>query len=360
MHAVLAGIPQSLRPAVLIASACALLLLATALLLPRAAPPAPPLTTGAAADADAAVRLDARVARRSGNELLWQLPPASTPLRAALFAAPGCTIRATDFFDASPGCPRCAGLPEERRFTRAALARGYAVLSVSSRAECWSLDAAGGGEEEGGGSELAAVESIIKWWTTEEFPQLAGLPLVGIGASSGGYFLSALAARVRFSSVAVMIAEGVYGAMADIPAGYPPALFVHMPKDAERAGLVAGSMRKLKAKRVDVREIRCDDFAVSAEVLAERVPGLTRAVADALVDVLRRKGFVDDKGFLKKDGRSTPWKKAAKEAKVLPEGFNLERHVNEELNVAYAYHEFTSLKNTEIFEWFESHMKHKD
>ncbi|RLM79271.1 uncharacterized protein C2845_PM12G07550 [Panicum miliaceum] len=310
MHAILPGIPQSLRPAVLIASTCALLLLATALLLPGA-PPAPPLTTSAAADSDAAaaaVRLDARVTRRSGNEVLWQLPPPSTPLRAALFAAPGCTIRATDFFDASPGCPRC------------------------SCPRCWSLDA-GGGEE---GSELAAVESIIKWWTTEEFPQLAGLPLVGIGASSGGYFLSALAARVRFSSVVVMIAEGVYGAMADIPAG----------------------LGKLKAKRVDVREIRCDEFAVSAEFLAERVPGLTRAVADALVDVLRRKGFVDEKGFLKKDGRSTPWKKAAEEAKVLPEGFNLERHVNEELNVAYAYHEFTSLKNTEIFEWFESHMNH--
>jgi len=76
------------------------------------------------------------------------------------------------------------------------------------------------------------------------------------------------------------------------------------------------------------------------------------------VDVLRRKGFVDEKGFLKKDGRKTLWKEAAEEAKVLPEGFGLERHVTEELNVAYAYHEFTSLKNTEIFQWFESHMNH--
>ncbi|KAF8670514.1 hypothetical protein HU200_050534 [Digitaria exilis] len=350
MHAILAAIPQSIRPAVLITSACALLLLATAVLLPRA-PPTPPLTTDAAA-----VRLDARVAHRSGNEVLWQLPPPSIPLRAALFAAPGCTIRATDFFDASPtpgGCPLCAGLPEERRFTREALSRGYAVLAVSSRAECWSL--AGSGED---GSELTAVESIIKWWTTEKFPHLAGLPLVGIGASSGGYFLSALSARVKFSSVAVMIAEGVYGAMAEIPAGYPPVLFVHMPKDAERAALVAENMGKLKAKHVDVREIQCVDFAVSAEFLAERVPGLTRPVADALVGVLRRKGFLDVKGFLKNDGRRTPWKKAAEEAKVLPEGFHLERHVTEELNVAYAYHEFTSLKNTEIFEWFESHMNH--
>lgn len=360
MHSILAGIPQSLRPAVLIASTCAVLLLATALLLPRAPPPAPLLTTDAHNDADAdadAVRLDARVTRRNGNEVLWQLPPPSSPLRAALFAAPGCTIRATDFFDASPGCPRCTGLPEERRFTRAALSRGYAVLAVSSRAECWSLDDGGGGDGEDG-SELAAVQSIIKWWTTEKYPQLAGLPLVGIGASSGGYFLSALAATVKFSSVAVMIAEGVYGAMAEIPTGYPPALFVHMPKDTERAQLVADSMGRLREKHVDVREIRCDDFAVSAEFLAGRVPGLTRAFADALVDVLLRKGFVDEKGFLKKDGRRTLWKEAAEEAKVLPEGFGLERHVTEELNVAYAYHEFTSLKNTEIFQWFESHMNH--
>ncbi|KAL6888204.1 hypothetical protein ACP4OV_009230 [Aristida adscensionis] len=350
MNALLAGIPPPRRPALLLASTCALLLLlATALLLPRA-PQLPTSSSSAAAAAEDAVRLDARVERRSGNEVLWQLPP-SAPPRAALFVAPGCTIRATDAFDASPGCPRCAGLPEERRFARAALARGYAVLAVSSRAQCWSLDD-GGGE----GGELRAVESIIRWWTTERHPQLAALPLVGIGASSGGYFLSALAARVRFSSVAIMIAEGVYAAMGEIPAGYPPALFLHMPKDAERAREVEASMAKLRASRVDVREIQCHGFAVGAEFLAERVPGLTRAVADALMDVLRRKGFVDGKGFLKKDGRSTPWKAAAVEAKILPEGFRLERHVTEELNVAYAFHEFTSLKNTEIFEWFESHM----
>lgn len=348
MHGVLARIPQPRRPAVLITSFGALILLATVVLLRSRAPLSLPRTPPSTA---AAVRLDARVTRRSGNEVLWQLP--LSPPRAAVFVAPGCTIRATDFFDASPGCPHCAGLPEERRFTRAVLRRGYAVLAVSSRAKCWSLDAASDG------SELSAVESIIKWWVKEEHPQLGGLPLVGIGASSGGYFLSALAARVRFSSVAVMIAEGVFAAMEEVPAGYPPTLFVHMPKDAEREREVAASIGKLRAKRVDVREIQCDGFAVSAEFLTARIPGLTRAVADGLLGVLRRKGFLDEKGFLKKDGRSTPWKQAAEEAKVLPEGFRLERHVTEELNLAYAYHEFTSLKNGEIFEWFESHMDRK-
>uniref|UniRef100_A0ACD5Z8D8 Uncharacterized protein n=1 Tax=Avena sativa TaxID=4498 RepID=A0ACD5Z8D8_AVESA len=346
MHSLLARIPQPHRPVVLVASSCALILLATALLLPRA-PPAPPLTT------PPAIRLDPRVEHRSGNEVLWQLPPG--PPRASVFVAPGCTIRATDFFDASPGCPRCAGLPEERRFTREALRRGYAVLAVSSRAECWSIDAAASGD----GSELAAVASIIDWWLKEQHPELGGLPLVGIGASSGGYFVSALAARVRFSSVAIMIAEGVFAAMHEIPAGYPPVLFVHMPKDAERAQMVVASIGQLKSKNVDVREIRCDAFVVSAEFLAARIPGLTRTVADALVDVFRQKSFLDEKGFLKKDGRRTPWKKAADEANVLPEVFALERHVTEELNIAYAYHEFTSLKDGVIFQWFESHMNRK-
>jgi hypothetical protein len=74
------------------------------------------------------------------------------------------------------GSPRSASSV----FTRVALGCGYAVLAVSNRAECWSLDA-GEGEE---GSELAVVESIIRWWTTEEFPHIGGLPLVGIGVSS--------------------------------------------------------------------------------------------------------------------------------------------------------------------------------
>uniref|UniRef100_A0A0D9VE24 Alpha/beta hydrolase fold-3 domain-containing protein n=1 Tax=Leersia perrieri TaxID=77586 RepID=A0A0D9VE24_9ORYZ len=348
MDAFLAGIPKFRRPAALIASCCALVLLATLLLLPRSPPSAAPDQLASTS----AVRLDATIERRSGNEVLWQLPP-TTPPRAAVFVAPGCTIRATDFFDASPRCPRCTGLPEERRFTAEALRRGYAVLAVSSRAECWSLDAAGDG------TELAAVESIVNWWVNEKHPHLAGLPLVGIGASSGGYFLSALAARVRLSSVVIMIAEGVFSAMESIPSRYPPALFVHMPKDDERAREVESSMVKLRTSSIVVGEIRCEEFAVSAQFLAARIPALTRAVADGLVNVLRRKGFVDEKGFLRKDGRSIPWKKAAEEAKVLPEGFRLERHVTEELNLAYAYHEFTSLKNGEIFDWFESHMDHK-
>jgi hypothetical protein len=66
---------------------------------------------------------------------------------------------------------------------------------------------------------------------------------------------------------------------------------------------------------------------------------------------------LDDKGYLKEDGRTIKWKQALVEMKLIDEKFELFRHINEELNLAFSYHEYTSLKNDEIFGWFESHMK---
>ena len=44
----------------------------------------------------------------------------------------GCVHRATDFYDAGPGCPKCIGLPVERTLVAAALARGFVTVAVSS------------------------------------------------------------------------------------------------------------------------------------------------------------------------------------------------------------------------------------
>jgi hypothetical protein len=55
-----------------------------------------------------------------------------------------------------------------------------------------------------------------------------------------------------------------------------------MPKDAETAQNLAASIGMLKAKRVDVHEVKCDPFTVSTEFLVERVPGLTHASTPAM------------------------------------------------------------------------------
>jgi hypothetical protein len=61
-------------------------------------------------------------------------------------------------------------------------------------------------------------------------------------------------------------------------------------------------------------------------------------LADKVIQVFNEKGFLDEKGYLKKDGRALKWKEALLEKKLMHEKFELFSHVNEELNLAFAYH----------------------
>ena len=82
-----------------------------------------------------------------GLAALWQVPP--DPSRV-LFVAHGCNHSAEDWFDPSPACSACLGLPEERLVRLAALRRGYAVVAVSSLnrdTKCWHNTAASKSED---------------------------------------------------------------------------------------------------------------------------------------------------------------------------------------------------------------------
>jgi len=52
-------------------------------------------------------------------------------LKGVAFYAHGCSHTAFDFWPKSAQCQQCVGLPEDKRLTRAALARGYAVIAVT-------------------------------------------------------------------------------------------------------------------------------------------------------------------------------------------------------------------------------------
>jgi hypothetical protein len=104
----------------------------------------------------------------NGTEVIYQIP--SRP-KAVLFIAHGCTIHAYDFWDKSPNCPHCTGLPEERIFVLQALEQNMAVSIISSLGECWTF-----------GKVMGNVEWIIKKWV--ESNKLGNLPIFAIGASS--------------------------------------------------------------------------------------------------------------------------------------------------------------------------------
>ena len=69
------------------------------------------------------------------TEMVWQSPErvGYGQSVAVLFMAHGCSHAATDFFDQSPSCRECIGLPVERRLVQAALKRGFFVVAVSSK-----------------------------------------------------------------------------------------------------------------------------------------------------------------------------------------------------------------------------------
>ncbi|KAK6134366.1 hypothetical protein DH2020_031886 [Rehmannia glutinosa] len=255
---------------------------------------------------DPVVRLDPTVEFRNGTDLVWQIPDSP---KAVLFLAHGCSGRAVNFWDKSPNCPNCVGLPEERLIVLHALARKFAVLAVSSKGICWSL-----------GEERWIVKDMIRWWIAKQ--KLQKLPVFALGASSGGYFVSVLATGLQFRGIALMIAEGVYSHL-DITKDYPSTLFVHMPKDENRKRKIEKYLVAMNEKGIDVAE---------------------------------EKGFIDRNSYMRDDGRAIPWKTAIEERNILLPDKSLVNHIQEEMNLAFAYHEMTSLQSQQIFDWFESHM----
>ncbi|KAJ8429922.1 hypothetical protein Cgig2_021757 [Carnegiea gigantea] len=256
----------------------------------------------------------------NGTEIIWETP--DDP-KAVLFVAHGCGGSPRNFWVRCLTCPKCVGLPEESKIVLDALAHKYAVLVVSSTKPCWTY-----------GQETIRVSDIIRWWLEKN--GLVQVPLVGLGASSGG----------------------LYDQMDSIPSGYPPTLFVHMPKDFERAIKVDSHIKILRKAGVEVEEIKCMEIPLTTNWLAERVPGLDRKMSSKLFEAFLEKGYIDPNGYMKNDGRVTPWREVLKENNIaLPFMPPVRQYIQEELNLAYGYHEMTSLQSNEIFQWLDSHIK---
>ncbi|KAL5220215.1 hypothetical protein ABZP36_024928 [Zizania latifolia] len=275
-----------------------------------------------------------------GARAIWELPAA--PSRAVLFVAHGCRCLPENFWPPSPRCPGCVGLPEDVSITERALRRRFAVLAVASARECWSL-----------GQEVRTAKRMIKSWTAKN--GLAALPVAALGASSGGYFVSRLSAEMRFAAVVLMIAEGSFGPVG-LPEGYPPAMFLHMPKDQRRAALVERNSKMLRMDGVEVKELKSMELPLTPTILSDRIPGLDQGLSERIWKVFLEERFVDERGYMRKDGRATPWKEAVVKKGFWEEVSGWADHIQEELNLAYGFHEMTSLHADEMFDWIEEHL----
>lgn len=282
----------------------------------------------------------------NGTEIVYQVPPDP---RAVMFLAHGCDCKATFFWDKHPDCEPCSGAPEERTFVIAALRASYAVIAISSREDCWQRE------------DSPQVKRVLESWMNRF--GLVDLPLLGLGASSGGYFVSSFTKRVRFDAIVVMIAEGSFQDAESF--SYPPVLFVHMVKDEERAESIREVLPVLRKAGVAADEIQCEEVQITDDFFTRRIPYVDLETSEKLVGVLERHGYVGLGGYLKVNSRSLELKHDMSGGlgdqelleSLYSKSDHWEHHIQEELNLAYGYHEFTSLPTAEIIAWLESHVK---
>ena len=281
-----------------------------------------------------------RQSLNGGPEVMWELPN-STP-HSALFLAHGCNHQGTDFWSASSACPRCLGLPEEVRITKAALAAGFAVVAITSAdrsSGCWDFEVDG----------PVVKESIAVWKAVADLP--ASLPLVAFGASSGGAFVLQLPTLLKCAAIISQI-MAIPPQM--LPPDAPPTLFVHMPRDVRTAGYVHKCVRRLGGQGVAAHALEVPPQKPTADFFLARIERLAPETAHALHAALRRAGLLDADGYLANDPRRTPWRDALASAALraalpgpaaggAPDSLVGDQSaVAEALNVAWAAHEIAS------------------
>jgi hypothetical protein len=150
------------------------------------------------------VTLDGVYENIAGVEFVWQMPPEpKTPIVGVLLLCHSCHHGALDWWppppppspsssSASPptaghaagsSCPKCAGLPVETGIVSAGLARGYAVVAVTSRdreRRCW--------RERHDLRALGQAVSFVR--KAAGLPE--GSPLAALGFGSGGRMVTLL------------------------------------------------------------------------------------------------------------------------------------------------------------------------
>ncbi|KAL4428346.1 hypothetical protein ABPG75_002435 [Micractinium tetrahymenae] len=281
-----------------------------------------------------------------GHQYVYQIPANPT---ASLFVSPGCSHAATDWWPASPACPSCLGLPEEVAQTQQALARGYAVLAMTSTNTTGCMDWS---------SNHKAAVAIINTFRKEH--DLESLPLYGLGVSVGGGFVMKLPQHIRMDGLlSEVLGPRPSGWLPQtFKWGFPPSVFVSMDEDPSMAAKITQDSATLRRMGVPTATVRVPMRPVYPTFFSDRSPRISPEASARIVAALHQINMLDERGFVTQDPRHThkPWVKEL--LALLPELADgmTEDHsiVWEEMNLAYSSHEIIADFATAAFLWLES------
>lgn len=247
-----------------------------------------------------------------------------------------CTHDALKFFSSSPSqCSECVGLAEELRIVRLVQERGYvpvAVTCMNSKSGCWSE------------SDLPRLQQVIRIFqedlvhpsSSNKAPTnttiTTDLPVIAIGASSGGHMAAQAAAEGLVDAALVMVMGLQPKLQEKLLERKPPLYLAPMPRDQRTlkrnrenyealvasnyngnatiksvaSTVITTSSRRL---RVILDETSCVPLPVTVDYLTERVPGLTHEPAALIILALQTGGHLDRKdSFFQKDPTVSGWR----------------------------------------------------
>ena len=109
--------------------------------------------------------------------------------------------------------------------------------------------------------------------------------------------------------------------------------------------------------QVSAAELSCREVPITDHYFSDRIPRISEKISVEMQRAFIESGDVTADGFLKQDGRKMSWYRHIANRPALKNYTQLisenEMAIEEELNLAYAYHEMTSLNSSVIFDWFD-------
>lgn len=268
-------------------------------------------------------------------EMVYSTLTTSSPMpRGIVHLLHACTHNALKFFSPSQtGCPQCVGLSEELRIVRLVQERHYipvAVTCVDAKSGCWS------------DRDIPRLRQAIRSIQGEigsvfelSLEKVRRLPVIAIGASSGGYMAAKLAA-MDVADAALVMVMGLQPKLEQMLAfkkdNKPPLYLAPMPRDERTLQRNRENYHNLVGNkyngnmnvenrdnsigsgdgqhlRVALDETTCQPLPLMVDYLLERVVGMTYHYAVAIVDALRESGHIGQDDLLfRKDPTKSSWR----------------------------------------------------
>lgn len=290
------------------------------------------------------LQIPSQTPNQDAIQVVYATPP--SPSKGIVLLLHACTHTALKFFSPSSSCPECVGLSEELRIVRLVMQSGYlpvAVSCINRKSGCWS------------NPDFARIETVLQHELFADYKTR-----YAIGASSGGSFAAQLLVRNTVQGALVMVMN-LSKDVVDKLTKYPKPIFLApMPRDKRTTSAAVQNYQELNVLNsgmIVLDTTTCGSLPVTSYYLQQRVPGMTKDMAQLLINELTQAKHIDSQ-MLIVDPTQSNWRDIISPNNttywlnkfLLKPGYS---PLAKALHRAWAYHEYCSEVVAPALEFFE-------